>query len=98
MHQLLALTVFLQALYLAHSQLHPSSAQWKSSIGRNYADNSEEHYRSYIYNKNVEQIQKNNDDPLRTYEQGVNKFTDLTAEEFTLTYLTLTIPSPDPDV
>jgi len=39
-----------------------------------------------------------NSDPLRTYEQGVNQFTDLTAEEFTLTYLTLTVPPPDPDV
>lgn len=51
-------------------------------------------YRAYVYNKNVQQINLHNSDPTRTFEQGVNQFTDLTQEEFAATLLTV-LPPPE---
>lgn len=57
-------------------------------------DSTEELYRAYVFNKNVEQINLHNSDPLRTSELGVNQYTDLTQEEFKAKLLTL-IPPKD---
>jgi len=85
------LFVVLISSFLFHCTIaasHPSFAQWKSQVGKNYASNSEEKYRAYIYAKNVERIEKNNNDPELTHKEAVNQFTDITEEEFKLTYLT----------
>ena len=55
---------------------------------------TEETYRAFVFNKNVEQINLLNKDPLRTAELGVNQYTDLTPEEFKAKLLTL-IPPKD---
>jgi hypothetical protein len=51
-------------------------------------------YRTYVYNKNAQQIDLHNSDPTRTFDQGVNQYSDLTKEEFAASFLTL-LPPPN---
>ena len=46
-------------------------------------------YRLNIFNKNLQNIQAHNQRKDKTYEMGVNQFTDLTEEEFAAIHLTL---------
>jgi len=79
--KLFALALVINIVFLGVSAQKVSNfAEWKSLHGKAYVDSTEEMYRAYVYNKNVQQINLHNSDPKRTYDQGVNQYTDLTIE------------------
>ena len=92
--KIICLTViFCALLSLAQSEAYTSFGEWKSVHGKNYADQAEEHYRTYIFNKNVKAIQAHNSDTTNTFKQAVNKFADKTPEELKYTLLNLLPPA-----
>nr|GMD06784.1 senescence-specific cysteine protease SAG12-like [Ipomoea batatas] len=56
--------------------------QWMAHHGKVYADASEEDMRFNVFKNNVERIETFNAGPDKGYKLGVNKFADLTNEEF----------------
>ena len=59
---------------------------WKQQYGFSFSP-SEDVYRMFIFAKNLNNIIQHNSDSSRTYEQGVNKFTGFTQQEFASQYL-----------
>ncbi|GAA0161000.1 cysteine protease [Lithospermum erythrorhizon] len=59
--------------------------QWMTQFGRVYKDDIEQAKRFNIFKGNVEYIDSVNNAGTRTYELDVNKFADLTNEEFRAT-------------
>jgi hypothetical protein len=57
-------------------------------------DEGEDEFRVFIYKRNLRKIKKHNQDPEAEHQEGKNKFTALTQEEFKLMYLG-TIPPQD---
>jgi ABC-type sugar transport system substrate-binding protein len=84
--------IFCALLSLSQSQGDSSFGEWKSVHGKKYVDQAEEHYRAYIFNKNVKAIKSHNSDTTKTFKQAINKFADKTAEELKYTFLNL-LPS-----
>lgn len=60
--------------------------KWMANYGRVYKDADEKEKRYKIFKENVERIEAFNQGTNRTYKLGVNKFTDLTNEEFQVSY------------
>jgi C1A family cysteine protease len=60
----------------------PSFAEWVYANQRSYTTTEELVYRRNIYQQNVERIEVHNAQPNKTWTMAVNKFADLTAEEF----------------
>ncbi|XP_073016995.1 senescence-specific cysteine protease SAG39-like [Primulina eburnea] len=56
--------------------------RWMAQYGRVYRDDSEKAERFKIFEKNVEYIESFNEAGVRSYKLGINKFVDLTNEEF----------------
>ena len=56
--------------------------QWMAEHRRTYADNVEKDKRFKIFKHNLDFIDKLNSQGNRTYKLGINKFADLTHEEF----------------
>ncbi|WCJ32699.1 Cysteine proteinases superfamily protein [Euphorbia peplus] len=56
--------------------------QWMSIYGRVYKDSNEKEMRFNIFKQNVQFIESFNKDEGRSYKLGINKFADLTNEEF----------------
>ncbi|XP_062095881.1 zingipain-2-like [Humulus lupulus] len=61
--------------------------QWMAQYGRTYADDIEKNIRFEIFKNNVNYVENFNKEANRTYIVGINKFADLTNEEF-LSYFT----------
>lgn len=61
--------------------------QWMSQYGRTYANIAEKEKRFQIFKDNLNYVEKFNKDGNRTYKLGMNKFLDMTNEEF-LSYFT----------
>lgn len=80
MFKRLALAVF-AACASATAALSPSFPQWMTSQGKSYPTAVETAYREQIYNNNVALIEAHNA-ANATWSMGVNKFADLTADEF----------------
>lgn len=59
--------------------------QWMARYGRTYKDDAEKAKRLQIFKENVEYIESFNSAGNRTYKLGINKFTDMTSEEFKAT-------------
>ena len=57
------------------------------AFDRGYLNSSERQYRLKVFNNNLENIREHNNDPSSSYLQSVNKFSDLTFEEFSKEYL-----------
>ncbi|CAI9099951.1 OLC1v1036853C1 [Oldenlandia corymbosa var. corymbosa] len=57
--------------------------QWMVQYGRVYKDDAEKASRYNIFKKNVEYIESFNKAGTKSYKLGINKFADLTNEEFT---------------
>ncbi|GLT80077.1 hypothetical protein SLA2020_515360 [Shorea laevis] len=59
---------------------------WKAQHGRTYGNEAEEEKRFKIFKDNLEYIESFNSLGNRTYELSLNKFADLTNEEFVALY------------
>ncbi|KAJ7947072.1 Cysteine Protease [Quillaja saponaria] len=67
--------------------------QWMSQYKRSYADEAEKQQRFMIFMKNLEFIEEfNNAAANRTYQLGLNQFSDLTTEEFLNSHTGYKIP------
>ncbi|XP_031131239.1 ervatamin-B-like [Ipomoea triloba] len=79
------------SLFLRHES-------WMARHGRTYKTEAEKAKRFRIFKENLEFIEKFNKVANRSYKLGVNKFTDLTKEEFRATLLNeeKSIPRPKP--
>jgi len=92
--KIICLAIVICALFsIAQSEIYSFFGEWKSVHAKKYADQAEEHYRAYVYNKNVKAIKAHNSDTSNTFKQAVNKFADKTPEELKYNFLTL-LPSP----
>ena len=68
-------------LYAA-SSFAEKHEQWMEKFGRVYSDSAEKERRFAIFMKNVEFVEKSNNEGNKTYKLSVNKFSDMTDEEF----------------
>lgn len=60
--------------------------EWMAQYGRVYGDMKEKDKRYLIFKENIERIEAFNNGSDRGYKLGVNKFADLTDEEFRSMY------------
>ncbi|KAL9355361.1 hypothetical protein Peur_053331 [Populus x canadensis] len=60
--------------------------EWMAQHGRVYGDMKEKEKRYLIFKENIERIEAFNNGSDRGYKLGVNKFADLTNEEFRAMY------------
>ncbi|KAJ6935681.1 ervatamin-B-like [Populus alba x Populus x berolinensis] len=60
--------------------------EWMAQYGRAYGDMKEKEKRYLIFKENIERIEAFNNGSDRGYKLGVNKFADLTNEEFRAMY------------
>ncbi|XP_031271287.1 senescence-specific cysteine protease SAG39-like [Pistacia vera] len=60
--------------------------QWMAQYGRTYEDNAEKERRFMIFKDNFEFIEKFNNAGNQSHKLGINKFADLTMEEFKATH------------
>lgn len=68
---------------------YPTFEQWIGLYNRTYVFGSERDYRNFIYDANVKRIRDHNranNRGLNTWRMAVNKFADLTADEFSTIY------------
>ena len=61
--------------------------KWKSSHKRLYSSVSEDSYRLSVFTSNLKYINESNSKPEHTFTLGLNKYSDLTQEEFAKQYL-----------
>lgn len=66
---------------------------YQAKFGKSYTE-VESAYRQAIFNANVDAMNAHNADSTQTYKMGINRFTDMTQEEFETTMLT---PRATPD-
>jgi C1A family cysteine protease len=66
--------------------MYPSFNQWTTKYNRNYTVGSERDYRNSVYDANVKLIHDHNHKKLG-WRMTVNKFADLTADEFASLYV-----------
>ncbi|KZV57545.1 vignain-like [Dorcoceras hygrometricum] len=83
------LVLQLWATYQATARTLPHSSsmverheQWMAQHGRVYKDDTEKAERFKIFKENVEYIESFNEAGVRSYKLGINKFADLTNDEF----------------
>ncbi|KAM7269109.1 hypothetical protein ACFE04_024606 [Oxalis oulophora] len=62
--------------------MHLRHQEWMTRYGRVYKDDSEKEARFKIFKENVQRIESFNSEMGKSYKLGVNKFADLTNEEF----------------
>lgn len=91
--QCLALLILVAGATVASNRLPTNETlmsvrheQWMSEYGRVYADAVEKELRFKIFKQNVEHIESVNSVGIRKYKLEVNKFSDLTTEEFTASH------------
>ncbi|KAI4296988.1 hypothetical protein L6164_036901 [Bauhinia variegata] len=65
--------------------------QWMAKQGRTYADDAEKQKRFKIFAENLQHIESVNNAGNKSYKLGLNKFSDLTAQEFIASYTGLKI-------
>ncbi|KAF4353196.1 hypothetical protein F8388_014664 [Cannabis sativa] len=96
--------VFILGLWWGNSQvilslrtLHESALidmheQWMAQYERTYTDDIEKKRRFEIFKNNLNFIENFNQQPNRTYKVGINKFTDLSEDEFQRHFTGLKMP------
>ncbi|KAJ4703629.1 Cysteine Protease [Melia azedarach] len=78
---------------LQESSFVEKHEQWMAEYGRTYQDEAEKQMRFNIFRQNLEYVEKANKEGNRTYKLSVNKFSDLTNEEFRAFYTGYKMPS-----
>lgn len=67
----------------------PTFEEWTTQWGKDYANDMVEHaFRKSVYEKNLADIERVNNDPESTWTAGVNEYSDMTWEEFKAMFLT----------
>ncbi|PKI62908.1 hypothetical protein CRG98_016745 [Punica granatum] len=72
--------------------MHERHEQWMAQYGRTYSDNAEKERRFQIFKENVVRIESFNAIGDKPYELSINRFTDLTNEEFRAMHNGLKVP------
>jgi KDEL-tailed cysteine endopeptidase len=67
---------------LQEASMAEKYSQWRAQYNRNYLDDTEKESRFEIFKQNAEFVEKSNSEGNRTYKLSLNKFADLSAEEF----------------
>eukprot|EP01121_Diplochlamys_sp_Union-15-3_P014997 TRINITY_DN4873_c0_g1_i3.p1 TRINITY_DN4873_c0_g1~~TRINITY_DN4873_c0_g1_i3.p1 ORF type:complete len:322 (-),score=63.06 TRINITY_DN4873_c0_g1_i3:76-1041(-) len=80
------LFTFLLVIHIVYSASNDFNA-WKSIYGKSYSSVEEEAKRFSIWSQNAEFISQHNTNEGKTYSVAMNKFGDLTNEEFVSQYL-----------
>ena len=60
--------------------------EWMAKHGRKYKDDAEKALRFQVFRANSEHVATSNADGTKKYHLAINKFADLTSEEFAATY------------
>ena len=82
MNALVAILSFFTGADSSHrSNKYPSFDQWMTIHDRTYTVGSERDYRNSVYDANVQKIYNHNHGN-HSWRMSVNKFADLTADEF----------------
>ncbi|XP_075665574.1 senescence-specific cysteine protease SAG12-like [Castanea sativa] len=92
--KLIAITFFILETFISGAMsrnfpdapLYERYEQWMAQHGRKYINSVEKEKRFNIFKDNLEYIDKFNNGGNRTFKLGVNKFSDLTSEEFLAYY------------
>jgi hypothetical protein len=64
------------------SEIEPLWIKWKQQHGRAYGNNAEETFRKNNFVRVYNSIKANNQDKRSTFKMGLNKFSDLSREEW----------------
>jgi len=83
----LIITLVLAANMTMNTSQTSSWESFKSTHGKTYSSEEEHSLRQAIFMVNEAMINAHNADNTQTYKMGINKFTDLTQEEFKSIYL-----------
>jgi cathepsin L len=67
--------------------------EWMAKHGRKYKDDAEKARRFQVFKANSELVDRSNADGNKKYRLAINKFADLTSEEFAATHTGFT-PAP----
>ena len=62
-------------------------SDWAATYNRTYVSESEAEYREYVWHSNLVKVERHNDAGY-SWTMGMNKFADLTADEFAAQYIT----------
>ncbi|KAI4306371.1 hypothetical protein L6164_029653 [Bauhinia variegata] len=81
------------AMSLNAAALASKHEQWMVEHGRTYADNAEKEKRFKIFMDNLQYIETFNNAGNNSYNLGLNRFSDLTTEEFIASYTGIRKPS-----
>nr|AYV89204.1 cathepsin L1 [Tetranychus evansi] len=90
---MIRVTLFIALFALATAASLSLDSQWESfkvKYGKSYKSEAEESYRRSIFAERLEKIKAHNERAANgevSYRKGINKFSDLTREEFRATYL-----------
>ena len=90
MKAILAITLLAAAGAIIYTQLSAPKPQdiselwssWKNQHAKAYASATEDAMRKDVFEQNYNKIQAHNADPEASYTMALNKFADMTAEEF----------------
>ena len=70
----------------ASSEKQIAFLQFLAKYGKTYASKSDMNSRFDIFSKNLDLIQAHNNADVERYKMGINRFTDMTIEEFNALY------------
>jgi cathepsin H len=79
-------TFFIVVALVGLAACRDTFEEWRKQYNREYASGAEYERRSEIFARNLDYIERFNSEP-RSYKLGVNKFMDLSFEEFDAIYL-----------
>jgi len=63
--------------------------KWMMDNGKSYGNQSDRAYRLGVFTKNMAKVQAHSENTQATYSLGLNRFADLTSQEFKAQYLGL---------
>jgi len=69
------------------SHIMDAWVQWKKTYQPGYQSGAHESYRLGVFAQNYEKVRVSNANPKHTFTSGLNKFADLSADEFKKNYL-----------